>query len=534
MAESESIVGDHIELAPAPRRVTPEVHSNDFEDFFENSAAAMHLVAGDGMVLWVNRAELDLLGYSREEYVGRHINEFHADRPTIDDILTRLSFGEKIVKYPARLRAKDGAIKHVIISSNAQFRDGKFVNTRCVTIDVTSERGADEALRESEARLSAELDATRQLQEISAALIHDEGVEALYNKLVDAAAAIMRADFASMQMFYPERGEKGELRLLAFRGFDPEAAKFWEWVGADSGCTCGQAFRTGRRAIASDVKSCDFMAGTPDRTAYLQAGMNAAQSTPLVSRTGRLLGMLSTHWRKPHNPTESDLRRFDVLARQAADLIERKLADEQKNLLLGEMSHRIKNLFAVTSGLVSLSARSARTIKEMAESIQERLGALTRAHALTRPGLLGAGESLDQKTTLHTLIHTLFAPYVTDRSKGLEGIVLTGPDLPIGETAITSIALVLHELATNAAKYGALSRPGGVVHIDCSTNDDKLLLTWKELGGPALAGEPDGEGFGGLLTRRVINEQFGGELSRDWQADGLNVRLSLPLSRLSI
>lgn len=105
--------------------------------------------------------------------------------------------------------------------------------------------------------------------------------------------------------------------------FDPDAVKFWEWVRADSGCTCGEALRTRRRAIASDVETCVFMAGTPDREAYLQAGMRAAQSTPLISRDGRLLGMLSTHWRKAHQPGERELRRFDILARQAADVVER-------------------------------------------------------------------------------------------------------------------------------------------------------------------------------------------------------------------
>ena len=138
----------------------------------------------------------------------------------------------------------------------------------------------------------------------------------------------MRSDFASMQMLYPERGQGGELRLLAFRGFNPEAAKFWAWVRADSGCSCGEALRTGRRCVVADVESCEFMAGTEDRATYLQTGIHAVQSTPLVLRTGKLLGMISTHWRKPHEPPERDLRLLDVLARQAADLIERVRAEQ--------------------------------------------------------------------------------------------------------------------------------------------------------------------------------------------------------------
>jgi PAS domain S-box-containing protein len=216
----------------------------------------------------------------------------------------------------------------------------------------------------------------------------------------------------------------------------------------------------------------------------------------------------------------------------ARDITERRRAQEQQALLLREMSHRIKNLFAVTNGLVMLSARSARTPQEMAEAIQDRLHALTRAHALTRPGLIDTGGEAGEDTTLHALIRTIFDPYASRRSKGREGILLTGPDLPIGENAVTNVALVLHELATNAAKYGALSAPGGVVHIDCSLEKDELLLTWKEHGGPLLNGPPDGDGFGGKLARRIVTDQFGGRLSYDWEADGLLVHMAVPLNPL--
>ena len=138
---------------------------------------------------------------------------------------------------------------------------------------------------------------------------------------MDAAVAIMRPDFASMQMLYPDRGEGGELRLLAFHGFSPEAARFWEWVCADSQSTCGEALRTRRRAVAADVERCEYMAGSEDLATYLQTGIRAVQSTPLITRDGTLVGMISTHWKTTHEPSERDLRLLDILARQAADLI---------------------------------------------------------------------------------------------------------------------------------------------------------------------------------------------------------------------
>jgi PAS domain S-box-containing protein len=131
----------------------------DFEDFFENSVAPMHWVGADGTMLRANQAELDLLGYSRGDFIGRHMAEFHVDRSASDDILARLLSGEKLVKFPAKLRAKDGSVKCVLMSSSAQFRGGKFVKAQCVSLDLTAELQAEVNLRESERRFRALLDA---------------------------------------------------------------------------------------------------------------------------------------------------------------------------------------------------------------------------------------------------------------------------------------------------------------------------------------------------------------------------------------
>jgi hypothetical protein len=103
-----------------------------------------------------------------------------------------------------------------------------------------------------------------------------------YEEIVDASVALMRSDYASMQMLYPERGTGGELRLLAFRGFNPQAARFWEWVRADSKSTCGIALRNMRRVVAPDIATCDFMADSEDQQVYLRTGIQACQTTPLI------------------------------------------------------------------------------------------------------------------------------------------------------------------------------------------------------------------------------------------------------------
>ncbi len=171
---------------------------------------------------------------------------------------------------------------------------------------------------------ATELAESKVLHDISTQLINEDKAEDLYQKIAEAASIIARSDFASLQMYCPERGINGELQLLAFRGFSPEAAKFWKWVRADSTSSCGEALRRRARVIVPDAECCEFLAGSDDLATYLQSGIRSVQTTPLASRGGNLVGMLSTHWREPHVPSERELRFLDILARQAADLIERR------------------------------------------------------------------------------------------------------------------------------------------------------------------------------------------------------------------
>lgn len=129
--------------------------SGDLDDFFENAAVGLHLVSENGTILRANRAELAMLGYAAEEYVGRNIREMHVDETIIREILDKLRRQEAIDQFPARLRAKDGSIRHVVITSNARTKEGKFVNTRCFTMDVTDRFHADQLIREQERRLAA-------------------------------------------------------------------------------------------------------------------------------------------------------------------------------------------------------------------------------------------------------------------------------------------------------------------------------------------------------------------------------------------
>ena len=131
----------------------------ELSEFFENATVGLHWVGPDGVILRVNRAELEMLGYTREEYLGHSIADFHVDQDVICDVLTRLRAGERLTEYPARLRCKDGSIKDVLIDSSVTWKDDKFVHTRCFTRDITERKRAEIALADARGRLDAALSA---------------------------------------------------------------------------------------------------------------------------------------------------------------------------------------------------------------------------------------------------------------------------------------------------------------------------------------------------------------------------------------
>ncbi len=137
-----------------------ETSERKFRDLAETAAIAMHWVESDGTILWANQAELEMLGYGAEEYIGHNIAEFHVDSIVLDDILGRLRSGERLRECRARLRAKDGSIRYVVIDSSALFENGKFLHTRCFTRDITEQRIAENAVRQSEQQLRIITEAT--------------------------------------------------------------------------------------------------------------------------------------------------------------------------------------------------------------------------------------------------------------------------------------------------------------------------------------------------------------------------------------
>jgi PAS domain S-box-containing protein len=216
----------------------------------------------------------------------------------------------------------------------------------------------------------------------------------------------------------------------------------------------------------------------------------------------------------------------------ARDITERRRAYDRQQLVLRAMDHRIRNLFSVASSIVALSAQFGRSPAELTATVRDRLGALARAHSLTL-FVPSTAASTEPPAMLHALIRTIVSPYENGTIGEPERVTVKGANIPLSPVSLPSLALLLHELTTNAAKFGALSTPGGRVDICCELAGDMFTLRWTELGGPAANTHFNADGFGGWLIRAAVEAQFGGVMSREWLPEGLAIGLSLPLDRLA-
>jgi two-component sensor histidine kinase len=204
------------------------------------------------------------------------------------------------------------------------------------------------------------------------------------------------------------------------------------------------------------------------------------------------------------------------------DVTGRKQAEEGHELLAGEMSHRVKNLLAIASALTEITSRSTTTTTDMARELTQRLTALGRAHDLVRP-LPGheGGAAL-----LGDLITILLAPY--DDMGAFSGRVrVSVPRMSVGVATANTLALVIHELATNSLKYGALSTATGTLDVSGSHEGGQLQLAWTERGGPAVAPPAQPPGYGTRLVERTISRQLGGSIDYNWSREGVIVTMRM-------
>ena len=290
-------------------------------------------------------------------------------------------------------------------------------------------------------------------------------------------------------------------------------ARWYEFTGVPVGSTDGEAwngmFHSDDQARAWDVWRRSLSTGEPYNIEYRLKHHDGTYRWVL----GRAL------------PLRDDAGAITRWFGTCTDVHEQKLASEEREVISQELSHRIKNIFSVIAGLIGFAARGRPEFAALATDLRDRITALGRAHDFVRPHS-NRSRPVDRQDSLKGLLAALFEPY--HRHGG--GVVVAGDDIAIDDRSATPLALLFHELATNATKYGALSVPGGAVVLTLTADAEMATLTWCEQGGPAVA-EPSAEvGFGSQLVEMSAVRQLGGTVSRDWRPEGLEITLGLPMA----
>ena len=294
-------------------------------------------------------------------------------------------------------------------------------------------------------------------------------------------------------------------------------ARWYEFTGVPVGSTDGEGwhamFHADDRDRAWSRWQHSLLTGEPYEIEYRLRHHSGAyrwtlgRALPVRDRAGRITRWIGT----------------------CTDIDNQKRVGEHNEVLSRELSHRIKNIFAVISGLIALSARRDPQAKPFADELLGRITALGRAHEFVRPHSQDSQPTMGD-VTLKKMLFDLMGAYPARDNGRLR---IDGDDIGLDDRGATSIALVFHELATNAAKYGAFSAHDGQVRIEITRVGESVTILWTERGGPVVPGVPDHQGFGTRLTDMSVVQQLGGTIDRAWLSEGLKVTIQVQMDRFA-
>ena len=279
----------------------------------------------NGIITSWNQSAERLFGYTAAEAIGHSVAALliPADRQEEEpNILSRLSRGERVDHFETIRRRKDGTLLDISLTiSPVRDAQGRIIGASKIARDISDRKRIENAIETLNAQLTSDLAAVTRMQQLSTRLVQAHDIPQLLGEIVDAGIEITAADMGNIQLL-----DDDVLKIVSHRGFERPFLDFFSNV-QEGEAACGKALQRGERIVIEDVAASPVFAGIPEREVMMAAGARAVQSTPLISRSGQVLGVFSTHYREPRRPTERELQLLDVLARQAADLIERKRAE---------------------------------------------------------------------------------------------------------------------------------------------------------------------------------------------------------------
>lgn len=379
-----------------------------------------------------------------------------------------------------RVRLPDGTLRWVEANGRCELdAEGRAVRFPGVLLDIHARKQAEARLRDSE----------REARE----------AQRLLETVLEAVPAPIYVKDAEGRMLIANQQV-----MLAF-------GKSWDDVRGRTDLECLDDPGQAEQLIANDRRVMETRASleVEEVVGYDEQGRPRtwlSRKSPFFDESGRAIGLVGA----------------------SIDVSARKRAEDARRLLVRELDHRVKNLLAIIAGMVNMSARSATCPRAMAAGLSGRITALARAHSLIRGSI--TGETPTEGASLSRIAEEVLQPY---RQADEARIRVSGPHVPLGPSAATSLALVLHEFATNAAKHGALSVAGGRLEVSWSAGEEDLTLAWSEEDGPPVAGPPARSGFGARLARLSVEGQLGGALSEEWRPAGLRIGVTIARSALA-
>ncbi len=553
----------------------------DFRDFFENGVLALHIVGPDGVIIHANKAELALLGYPADKYIGRFVGDFYRDHKAAEEILQRLARGEKLEKHPAALIAADGSIKRVEIWSSGQFHDGTLISTRCFTIDVTELKNARAELRRSDDQFHQLLEALP----VPVYTTDKSGTITYYNRAA--------AEFAGRE---PVVGK--EKWCVTFRLFTTDGREL-----PHDQCPMAVALRENR-----PVRNIDAIAQRPDGTLFPFLPF----PTPLHDENGEVIGavnvLIDLTERKRAEETAGHLsaivessfdgiiskdlngriktwnhgaeRLFgykadEIIGKPITTLIPSDHQDEEDHILARIRSgERVESFETIrqrkdgtlvpvsltispvrdATGRIVGASKIARDISSAKES-EQRIRMLMREvnHRVknqysvilsmiretnkrsntpegferqVRERIMALSRSHDLLVSADWKGATLFELLLAQTKPfGHEDkVTLSGPSIALNPNAVQYLGMAFHELATNSAKYGVLSGNKGQISVTWSLSGHpgarQFHLVWSETDGPKIK-QIKGAGFGSVVLKRVAPQAVNGTSQLELASNGI-------------
>jgi PAS domain S-box-containing protein len=498
----------------------------EFRAIFEMAGRGKALADASGRLLKVNRALCEMTGYSPDDLCAMTIRDLtHPDDWANDAaLLRRLTAGEVLsIDREKRYIRRDGRIIWIRVATvMLAGGEGKPPRLAAVIEDITAQKKASLALAEETRRLDI-------LNRTGATLASELDLERLVQVVTDSGVALSGAAFGAF--FYNVVDEKNEsYTLYALSGAPREA--FARFPMPRNTAVFGPTF-AGAGVVRSDDITRDPRYGKNAPYHGMPAGHLPVRSylaVPVISRSGEVLGGLFFGHPEPGVFTENTERLLTAVAAQASiaidnarlyqaaqkEIAERTRAEQRLVMLAGEVDHRAKNMLALMQAMVRLTKAS--TTAEYVSLLTGRINALAQTHALLAASRWSGAD-------LARIVAAELRPYHAD---GRAQVAVAGPTIQLGPAAAQSLAIAVHELVTNAVKYGALSTSTGHVAIAWQHGDaDGIRLEWQERGGPPVRA-PARQGFGTTAIERMISQQLGGAVRFDWLEDGLRCELTFP------